>query len=93
MVAICAWSQTCGLLSDALILRACQQANQGTELLSDRTWFHSVCFIVGVQAAKIAEALGRDTHYTVDEKQKNVLLTEEGYEAAEDVLAVRWPLS
>ena len=27
-------------------------------------------------------------HYTVDEKQRNVLLTEEGYEAAEDVLQV-----
>lgn len=36
--------------------------------------------------AQIAEALARDVHYTVDEKQRNVLLTEEGYEAAEDVL-------
>lgn len=41
-----------------------------------------------VQAAKIAGALARDLHYTVDEKQRNVLLTEEGYEAAEDVLQV-----
>ena len=40
------------------------------------------------QAAKIAEVLSRDVHYTVDEKQRSVLLTEEGYEAAEDVLAV-----
>ena len=31
----------------------------------------------------------RDLHYTVDEKQKSVLITEEGYEAAEDVLQVR----
>lgn len=29
-------------------------------------------------------------HYTVDEKQKAVLLTEDGYEAVEDVLQVRW---
>jgi preprotein translocase subunit SecA len=40
------------------------------------------------QAAKIADALARDVHYTVDEKQKNVLLTEDGYEAVEDVLQV-----
>lgn len=40
------------------------------------------------QAAKIAEAMTRDVHYTVDEKQKNVLLTEEGYEVAEDILEV-----
>ncbi len=30
------------------------------------------------QAAKIADALSRDVHYTVDEKQKSVLLTEDG---------------
>ena len=30
------------------------------------------------QAAKIADALTRDVHYTVDEKQKSVLLTEDG---------------
>jgi preprotein translocase subunit SecA len=40
------------------------------------------------RAAKLAGALARDVHYTVDEKQKSVLLTEDGYEAAEDVLAV-----
>ncbi|PSC72357.1 translocase subunit chloroplastic [Micractinium conductrix] len=40
------------------------------------------------KAAKIATALAKDLHYTVDEKQRNVLLTEEGYEAAEDVLQV-----
>jgi len=33
--------------------------------------------------------LTKDLHYTVDEKQRNVLLTEEGYEAVEDVLQVR----
>lgn len=27
-------------------------------------------------------------HYTVDEKQKSILITEDGYEAAEDVLEV-----
>ncbi|CAL8466787.1 g6323 [Coccomyxa elongata] len=40
------------------------------------------------QAAQLAEAMERDLHYTVDEKQKSILLTEEGYEAAEDVLQV-----
>lgn len=40
------------------------------------------------KAYKLAGALARDVHYTVDEKQRNVLLTEEGYEAAEDVLQV-----
>lgn len=40
------------------------------------------------KAFKLAGALARDVHYTVDEKQRNVLLTEEGYEAAEDVLQV-----
>ncbi|GJP43372.1 hypothetical protein CLOM_g2845 [Closterium sp. NIES-68] len=39
-------------------------------------------------AAKIAQAFERDTHYTVDEKQKLVLLTEIGYEEAELVLKV-----
>lgn len=40
------------------------------------------------KAAKLADALQREHHYTVDEKQKSVLLTEEGYEDAEDVLEV-----
>lgn len=40
------------------------------------------------KAAKIASAFVRDVHYTVDEKQKNAVLTEDGYEAAEDILAV-----
>merc|ERR1711959_463107 len=31
----------------------------------------------------------RDIHYTLDEKQRNVLLTEDGYEAVEDILNVR----
>ena len=30
-------------------------------------------------------------HYTVDEKQKSILITEDGYEAAEDVLEVGPP--
>ena len=41
-----------------------------------------------VQAAKIADAFQKSVHYTVDEKQKSVQLTEEGYEAAEDLLNV-----
>jgi preprotein translocase subunit SecA len=41
-----------------------------------------------VTAAKIADAFARDTHYKVDEKQKNVTMTEAGYEAAEQLLAV-----
>ena len=40
------------------------------------------------KAAKVAGALAKDVHYTVDEKQRNVLITEEGYEAAEEVLGV-----
>ncbi|MCO5561757.1 hypothetical protein L7F22_015380 [Adiantum nelumboides] len=41
------------------------------------------------KAAKIATAFGQDIHYTVDEKQKAVLLTEQGYEDAEDILNVK----
>ena len=41
-----------------------------------------------ISAAKIADAFERDYHYKVDEKQKSVLLTEEGYEAAEELLQV-----
>lgn len=41
------------------------------------------------KAAKIADAFVRDIHYTVDEKQKTVLLTEEGYEDAEEILNVK----
>nr|XP_043636998.1 protein translocase subunit SECA1, chloroplastic [Erigeron canadensis] len=40
------------------------------------------------KAAKIASAFERDIHYTVDEKQKNVLLTEQGYADAEEILEV-----
>ena len=46
-----------------------------------------------MQAAQLADALERDFHYTVDEKQKSILITEEGYEAAEDVLQVAFPTS
>jgi len=42
-----------------------------------------------IKADKIARALAKDVHYTVDEKQRNILLTEDGYEAAEDVLQVQ----
>nr|Q41062.1 RecName: Full=Protein translocase subunit SecA, chloroplastic; Flags: Precursor [Pisum sativum]CAA57798.1 chloroplast SecA protein [Pisum sativum] len=41
------------------------------------------------KAAKIADAFERDIHYTVDEKQKSVLLSEQGYEDAEEILAVK----
>eukprot|EP00238_Polyblepharides_amylifera_P002298 CAMPEP_0196594432 /NCGR_PEP_ID=MMETSP1081-20130531/78383_1 /TAXON_ID=36882 /ORGANISM="Pyramimonas amylifera, Strain CCMP720" /LENGTH=941 /DNA_ID=CAMNT_0041918697 /DNA_START=228 /DNA_END=3053 /DNA_ORIENTATION=+ len=41
-----------------------------------------------IKSAKLADAMVRDLHYKVDEKQKSVLMTEEGYEVAEDVLQV-----
>ncbi|KAG0466706.1 hypothetical protein HPP92_018286 [Vanilla planifolia] len=41
------------------------------------------------KAAKIATAFERDIHYTVDEKQKTVLLTEQGYEDSEEILGVK----
>ncbi|CAN1199242.1 Protein translocase subunit SECA1, chloroplastic [Linum perenne] len=41
------------------------------------------------KAAKIAAAFERDIHYTVDEKQKNVLLTEQGYEDSEEILNLK----
>ncbi|KAK1558261.1 hypothetical protein Q3G72_000482 [Acer saccharum] len=41
------------------------------------------------KAAKIASAFERDIHYTVDEKLKSVLLTEQGYEDAEEILDVK----
>ncbi|XP_051134266.1 protein translocase subunit SecA, chloroplastic isoform X2 [Andrographis paniculata] len=41
------------------------------------------------KAAKIATAFERDIHYTVDEKQKTVLLTEQGYADAEEILDVK----
>ncbi|KAL6621241.1 hypothetical protein ACP70R_033673 [Stipagrostis hirtigluma subsp. patula] len=40
------------------------------------------------KAAKIAEAFERDIHYTVDQKQRNVLLTEQGYADAEEILDI-----
>ena len=39
-------------------------------------------------ASTLAKALAPEVHYTVDEKQKSILITEDGYEAAEDVLQV-----
>ncbi|XP_072974820.1 protein translocase subunit SECA1, chloroplastic isoform X1 [Typha angustifolia] len=41
------------------------------------------------KAAKIATAFERDIHYTVDEKQKTILLTEQGYEDAEEILDIK----
>ncbi|CAA3005952.1 translocase subunit, chloroplastic [Olea europaea subsp. europaea] len=41
------------------------------------------------KAAKIATAFERDIHYTVDEKRKTVLLTEQGYADAEEILDVK----
>lgn len=42
-----------------------------------------------IKAAKMAAVFARDVHYTVDEKQKSVLMTEQGYEAAEEILGVK----
>ncbi|XP_038683835.1 protein translocase subunit SECA1, chloroplastic isoform X2 [Tripterygium wilfordii] len=41
------------------------------------------------KAAKIAAAFEQDIHYTVEEKQKTILLTEQGYEDAEEILGVK----
>ncbi|XP_019163192.1 PREDICTED: protein translocase subunit SecA, chloroplastic isoform X2 [Ipomoea nil] len=41
------------------------------------------------KAAKIAAAFEQDIHYTVDEKQKTVLLMEQGYADAEEILDVK----
>ncbi|KAL5700591.1 hypothetical protein ACHQM5_026017 [Ranunculus cassubicifolius] len=41
------------------------------------------------KAAKIAAAFERDLHYTVDEKQKTVLLSEQGYVDAEEILNLK----
>lgn len=41
------------------------------------------------KAAKIADTFERDIHYTVDEKQKSILLTEQGYADAEEILDVK----
>ncbi|MCS6813244.1 MAG: preprotein translocase subunit SecA, partial [Cyanobacteria bacterium] len=41
-----------------------------------------------IEAARVAAALRREEHYEVDEKQRNVLLTDEGYVAAEQLLGV-----
>jgi preprotein translocase subunit SecA len=49
----------------------------------------SMNFTKFAQAAKIAMALVRFVHYTVDEKRRSIYLTEEGYEAAEDILQVQ----
>lgn len=42
-----------------------------------------------LKACKLAAALAPATHYTVDEKRNTILVTDDGYEAAEDVLGVR----
>jgi preprotein translocase subunit SecA len=39
-------------------------------------------------AAEVAKQLRRDEHYEVDEKQRNILLTDEGFIAAEQILKV-----
>eukprot|EP00746_Dinoflagellata_sp_MGD_P021446 gnl/MRDRNA2_/MRDRNA2_150043_c0_seq1.p1 gnl/MRDRNA2_/MRDRNA2_150043_c0~~gnl/MRDRNA2_/MRDRNA2_150043_c0_seq1.p1 ORF type:complete len:1073 (+),score=207.09 gnl/MRDRNA2_/MRDRNA2_150043_c0_seq1:26-3220(+) len=40
------------------------------------------------KANKIANAMVKDVHYDVDEKRKQISLTEEGFEAAEEILQV-----
>ena len=42
-----------------------------------------------LQAADIAAQLKKDDHYEVDEKQRNVLLSDEGYAEAEKLLGVK----
>jgi preprotein translocase subunit SecA len=39
-------------------------------------------------ATEVARQLQPEQHYEVDEKQRNILLTDEGYEAAENILGV-----
>ncbi|MDX2096807.1 MAG: preprotein translocase subunit SecA [Leptolyngbyaceae cyanobacterium bins.59] len=41
-----------------------------------------------VEAAEVAEALNRENHYEVDEKARNVLMTDEGFIDAEKLLGV-----
>ncbi len=41
-----------------------------------------------LQAAEIARSLNKDDHYEVDEKQRNILLTDEGFIQAEELLGV-----
>ncbi|EKQ68042.1 protein translocase subunit secA [Leptolyngbyaceae cyanobacterium JSC-12] len=41
-----------------------------------------------VRAAEIARALDKDEHYEVDEKQRTILLTDEGFIRAEELLGV-----
>jgi preprotein translocase subunit SecA len=41
-----------------------------------------------MQAAEIANALNKDEHYEVDEKQRTILLTDEGFIRAEQLLGV-----
>lgn len=41
-----------------------------------------------LQAAEIAKALDKDEHYEVDEKQRTILLTDEGFIRAEQLLGV-----
>ncbi len=41
-----------------------------------------------IQAADVARALNKENHYELDEKARNVLLTDEGYIAAEELLGV-----
>jgi preprotein translocase subunit SecA len=42
-----------------------------------------------IEAARIAAALQKDEHYEVDEKARNVLLTDEGFAEAEQLLEVK----
>jgi preprotein translocase subunit SecA len=42
-----------------------------------------------LEAARIAAALKKDEHYEVDEKARNVLLTDEGFAEAEQLLGVK----
>ncbi|NJK61652.1 MAG: preprotein translocase subunit SecA [Synechococcaceae cyanobacterium SM2_3_1] len=42
-----------------------------------------------MRAAEVAQQLNKEEHYEVDEKARNIILTDEGFEAAEDNLEVQ----
>ncbi len=42
-----------------------------------------------MRAAEVAQQLNKEEHYEVDEKARNIILTDEGFEAAENILGVQ----
>lgn len=49
----------------------------------------SPCLPPNPQAQKLAAALAEEVHYTLDEKLRQAIITEDGYLAAEEVLGVK----